>query len=132
MGFSTQHTSRIRGRSKQCVRIHEKNITQRISGPAIKLSPKHIGFPTQKKNAIFRSRPLHSRGFFVIKKIIKKLNKFNSFKEINIYSIIYVYKNIWTYKIEDQTIYIVRRTWICQKAITIIRQLSKNRKNALN
>ena len=35
-------------------------------------------------------------------------------------------------KIEDHTIYIVRRIWICQKAITIIRQLSKNRKNALN
>ena len=34
-------------------------------------------------------------------------------------------------KIEDHTIYIVRRIWICQKAITIIRQLSKKQKKRI-
>ena len=83
---------------EQYVRVYKKISHNAHPGRSKSYHQNTSAFRHRKKNAIFHSRPLHSRGFFVIKKIIKKLNKFNSFKEINIYSIIYVYKNIWTYK----------------------------------
>ena len=61
--FNTTHIAGG-GRSKQCVRIHEKNITQRASGPVKKLSSKHIGFPSQKKKRNFPFKTVTLSGLF--------------------------------------------------------------------
>ena len=59
-----QHNTHRGERSKQCVRMHEKNITQRASGPVKKLSSKHIGFPSQKKKRNFPFKTVTLSGLF--------------------------------------------------------------------